>query len=216
MSPARLRRIVERAVAQKPDIVLLTGDFLTMESHHALEGFSHALQPLKPLAGRTFACRGNHDFEAPATVTRGLASAGVQYLIDDAVEVDTPAGPVQIVGIDFAYRDRAKRTAEPLASHPRKPGALRVVMLHDPGAFQHVPDGEADLVLSGHPGGSRLSRLLQPTFVSLFTRPRPRFWPGSHRSSQRVRVTRLSRRVGVLREEGIIEVHFLSARRCES
>ncbi|MEI9948593.1 MAG: hypothetical protein WDO74_06310 [Pseudomonadota bacterium] len=32
MSVARLRRICERAVARQPDLVLLTGDFLTMES----------------------------------------------------------------------------------------------------------------------------------------------------------------------------------------
>ncbi len=214
MSPARLRRIVERAVAQKPDIVLLTGDFLTMESHGALAGFMHALEPLEPLAGRTFACRGNHDFEAPDTVTRGLASAGVQYLIDDAAEVDTPAGPVQIIGVDFAYRDRAKRTAAPLAAHPRKPGVLRVVMLHDPGAFQHVPDGEADLVLSGHTHGGQLGLVslgLKATFVSLFTKiPDHGFWA---KGRNRLYVHRgtghygFPLRVGVPGEEGIIEVH---------
>lgn len=214
MSPARLRRIVERAVAQKPDVVLLTGDFLTMESHHALEGFMHALEPLKPLAGRTFACRGNHDFEAPDTVTRGLASAGVEYLIDDAREVETNAGPVQIIGVDFAYRDRAKRTAAPLLAHPRKQGMLRVVMLHDPGAFQHVPDGEADLVLSGHTHGGQLGLVslgIPTTFVSLFTKiPDHGFWA---KGRNRLYVHRgtghygFPLRVGVPGEEGIIEVH---------
>jgi uncharacterized protein len=218
MSPARLRRIVERAVAQKPDLVLLTGDFLTMESHGALEGFKHALEPLKPLAGRTFACRGNHDFEAPETVTRGLESAGVQYLIDDAVEVDTPAGPVQVIGVDFSFRDRAKKTAAPLLAHPRKPGVLRVVMLHDPGAFQHIPDGEADLVLSGHTHGGQLGLVslgLKATFVSLFTKiPDHGFWA---KGRNRLYVHRgtghygFPLRVGVPGEEGIIEVHSAAA-----
>src|SRR5262249_42733703 len=35
MSEERLRRICERAVARKPDLVFLTGDFVTMESHGA-------------------------------------------------------------------------------------------------------------------------------------------------------------------------------------
>lgn len=214
MSPSRLRGIVERAVAQKPDLVLLTGDFLTMESHHALEGFQYALEPLKPLAGRTFACRGNHDFEAPDTVTRGLASAGVQYLIDEAAEVDTPAGRVQVIGIDFAYRDRAKRTAAPLLENPRKPDALRVVMLHDPGAFQHIPDGEADIVFSGHTHGGQLGLVslgIPTTFVSVFTKiPDHGFWA---KGRNRLYVHRgtghygFPLRVGVPGEEGIIEVH---------
>src|SRR5690606_4519963 len=33
MSVERLRRICERAVARDPDLIVLTGDFLTMESH---------------------------------------------------------------------------------------------------------------------------------------------------------------------------------------
>jgi len=214
MSPKRLRRIVERAVAHDPDIVLLTGDFLTMESHGALEDFSFALAPLGSLAGRTFACRGNHDFEAPDTITKGLASAGVAYLIDDAIEVDTPAGRVQIVGLDFAYRDRARRVREPLEQHPRKPGLLRVVMLHDPGAFQHVPDGDADLVLSGHTHGGQLGLVslgIPTTFVSLFSKiPDHGFWA---KGRNRLYVHRgtghygFPLRVGVPGEESVLEVH---------
>ena len=46
MSVARLRRICERAVAQDPDLVLLTGDFLTMESPETEAHLASALAPL--------------------------------------------------------------------------------------------------------------------------------------------------------------------------
>lgn len=159
MSVSRLRRIVARAVEREPDLVLLTGDFLTMESQRDPRLLADALAPLSALPGRAFACFGNHDLEAPATVERALALAGVELLRDEARCVDTPAGRVQILGADFSWRDRAARLEALCRAHPREPGALRLLLLHDPGAFVHVPDGEADLVLSGHTHGGQLGLL---------------------------------------------------------
>jgi uncharacterized protein len=156
MSVGRLRRICERAVAQDPDLVLLTGDFLTMESQETEAHLASALAPLRALPGRVFACHGNHDHEAPELVARALANAGARLLVDDATLVETAAGPVQIVGMDFHFNRRAERMAAVCARHPRVPGALRLVLLHDPGAFRHLPEGEGDLVLSGHTHGGQL------------------------------------------------------------
>ena len=156
MSVARLRRICERAVARDPDLVLLTGDFLTMESQETHAHLEQALAPLRALPGRVFACHGNHDHEAPALVARALASAGARLLVDDATLVETGAGPVQLLGMDFHFADRRERMAAVCARHPRVPGALRLVMLHDPGAFRHLPQGEGDLVLAGHTHGGQL------------------------------------------------------------
>ena len=156
MSVARLRRICERAVARKPDLVLLTGDFLTMESQADAELLGAALSPLAALPGRCFACFGNHDHEAPDTVRRALERAGVTLLVDDARELWTAAGPVQIVGMDFVWRERKEHLARVCAEHPRIANHLRIVLLHDPGAFRHLPEGEADLALSGHTHGGQV------------------------------------------------------------
>lgn len=51
-----------------PDLICLTGDFLTMESHHDPELLRRSLEPLAALKGRVFACHGNHNHEAPETV----------------------------------------------------------------------------------------------------------------------------------------------------
>src|SRR5262249_49741989 len=58
MSVARLRSICARAVEQAPDLVLLTGDFLTMESQGSADHLAEALAPLAALQGRVFACHG--------------------------------------------------------------------------------------------------------------------------------------------------------------
>jgi predicted MPP superfamily phosphohydrolase len=214
MSVARLRRICERAVARNPDLVVLTGDFLTMESHARPELLAAALEPLKALEGRTFACLGNHDHEALATVEHALAHAGVRLLVDDAAEVTTPAGPVQIVGFDFTWRERAQHLARVTAAHPRKHGALRLLLLHDPGAFRHLPAGEGDLVLSGHTHGGQVGFVslglpwtLMRAFVSA---PDHGLWA---RGVDRLYVHRgtghygFPLRLGVPSEESVLNVH---------
>jgi predicted MPP superfamily phosphohydrolase len=172
MSIRRLRRICERAVARNPDLILLTGDFLTIESNRVPGALEEALAPLAAARGRVFACLGNHDHEAPHAVRRALAAHGVSLLVDDSVEVDTPLGRVQILGFDFHFRERDKFMADVCAQHPRPPGMLRIVLLHDPGAFRRLPPGEGDLVLSGHTHGGQVGLVsfgLPWTFVSLVT-----------------------------------------------
>lgn len=214
MSEARLRAIAERAVAAEPDLVLLTGDFLTMESHHARGALARALAPLSALPGRVFACRGNHDHEAPETVAGALADVGARLLVDEATTVETPAGPVQILGIDFRFRDRARITEEVCAKHPRLDGHLRLVLLHDPGAFRHVPDGDADLVLSGHTHGGQIGLLvlgLPHTLVSAFTQiPDHGLWALGRNRLYVHRGTGhygFPLRVGVPGEESLLRVH---------
>lgn len=104
MSVARLQRICAEAVAADPDLILLTGDFLTMDSQESGEYLTQALAPLRPLAGRTFACRGNHDLEAPAVVAGALAACGVRLLIDEATTAQTPYGEVELIGFDFVFQ----------------------------------------------------------------------------------------------------------------
>jgi predicted MPP superfamily phosphohydrolase len=172
MSIARLRRICERAVARNPDLIFLTGDFLTIESNRVPAALETALAPLRAAQGKVFACLGNHDHEAPHAVQRALSMNGVRLLIDEATEIETPLGRVQILGFDFHFREREKFMSDVCARFPRPEGMLRIVLLHDPGAFRRLPAGEGDLVLSGHTHGGQVGLVslgLPWTFVSAVT-----------------------------------------------
>jgi predicted MPP superfamily phosphohydrolase len=213
MSVARLRAIAERAARLNPDLVLLTGDFLTMESHEDPGLLAEALSPLAPLAGRTFACMGNHDHEAPATVREGLSRAGVTLLVDELAVASTRLGPVEILGLDFRFRDRARHLESVCAMHPRSPGVPRLALLHDPGAFAHLPEGAADLVFSGHTHGGQVGLLrfgLAHTIVSALTKiPDHGLWG---RGRDRLYVHRgtghygFPLRVGVPSEESLLHI----------
>ena len=169
MSVAGLQAICARAVARDPDLVLLTGDLLTMESQRDPAWLAAALAPLKAIEGRCYACLGNHDHEALATVETALALNGIKLLVDDLTIAETAAGPVEIVGFDFVWRERAAHLQRVTERFPRTIGMPRVAMLHDPGAFHQLPAGSADLVLSGHTHGGQLGLLrlgLRGTVVS--------------------------------------------------
>jgi predicted MPP superfamily phosphohydrolase len=155
----KLRRCVADLIGGHPDLVLLTGDFLTMEGAGTPGALAEAMSPLAGLTGRCFAVFGNHDHEAPAEVRGALERNGIQLLLDDEAIAETEVGPVQIVGIDYRSRERRAHIEGVLARFPRRPATLRLVLLHDPSAFKYVPKGEADLVLSGHTHGGQLGLL---------------------------------------------------------
>lgn len=215
MSVARLRAIASRAVAAQPDLIFLTGDFLTMESQHDPQLLREALRPLQAMRGRVFACLGNHDHEAPAIVSDALRDNGVELLVDAATEVETRAGRVQIVGMNFVWRDREAHLTRVSAAHPRVSEALRIVLLHDPGAFKHLPEGMGDLVLSGHTHGGQVGLVslgLSFTLLRLFGLriPDHGFWA---RGTDRMYVHKgtghygFPLRLGVPAEESVLRIH---------
>ena len=211
MSVARLRSICGRAVAKRPDLVLLTGDFLTMESQETSAPLAAALEPLRALEGRVFACLGNHDHEAPALVARALADVGVTLLVDEATVLETAAGPVQIVGMDFHLDRHTERMESVCARYPRAPGALRLVLLHDPRAFIQLPEGEGDLVLSGHTHGGQLGLVSLGIPHTIRRLPDHGYWA---RGRDRLYVHRgtghygFPVRLGVPAEESLLRVHM--------
>jgi len=152
----RLQRRIEALLDEGPDLVLLTGDFLTMEGQGTPGALACALAPLARLPGRCFAVFGNHDHEAPGEVRAALAANRVRLLVDDEACVATEVGDVQILGADWARAERAERIEQLMARFPRRAGHVRLLLLHDPLVFRHVPKGEVDLTLSGHTHGGQI------------------------------------------------------------
>lgn len=152
----RLQRRIAALIDRDPDLVLLTGDFLTMEGIGSPGALQEALAPLRAISQRCFAIFGNHDHESADEVRTALAANAIRLLVDEEAVVQTAVGAVQIVGADYVGRKRAEHIRTLLARYPRREGALRLFLLHDPSGFQHVPIGDVDLTLSGHTHGGQL------------------------------------------------------------
>ena len=216
MSVERLAGICERAVERQPDLILLTGDYLTMESNNTPGALAKALEPLKQAQGRVFAIFGNHDHEAPDEVRAAMMANGIRLLVDESTVVETGAGRVQLLGADHRWTGRDQHLRELVEAHPRVPDALRLVLLHDPSSFPFLPDGEADLVLSGHTHGGQLGLVslgLEWTFLTSFPgMPDHGFW-GLGRNRLYVHKGTghygYPLRLGVPAEESVLRIHQL-------
>ena len=170
----QLRRTLESLLARQPDLVLLTGDFLTMEGRGTPGALERALEPLRSYAGRCYAIFGNHDHEDRDEVRHALATNEIDLLIDEERLIDTPIGPVQLIGADYRGRERQEHIQELLARYPRREDRLRLLLLHDPLTFTHVPEGDVDLTLSGHTHGGQVGLVSLGLDWTVLSRSR---WP---------------------------------------
>jgi predicted MPP superfamily phosphohydrolase len=212
-SVARLRGVVAALVARDPDLIALTGDFLTMESMGSPGCLEDALRPLEAVADRCVAIFGNHDHEAPEHVVDAMRELGIALLIDDEWCLETDAGHVQIVGADYVHRDRRKHLESLLSRFPRREDHIRLLLLHDPLGFHALPDDEVDLVLSGHTHGGQVGLVSLGLDWTVLARSR---WPDQGlfaRGRSRLYVHRgtgfygFPLRVGVPAEFSVLEIN---------
>ena len=146
-SPARLTRIVEAINAEKPDLVLLAGDYI---GDRKLIGPRYTPdESVAPFAGLraplgVVAVLGNHDhWEGAASVTKALRGVGVTVLSNQAIR----RGPIALGGIDDAYTGHARPGAT-LSAVRRLRGAP-LLFTHSPDVFPDLLPG-APMLLAGH------------------------------------------------------------------
>lgn len=154
---------VRLGLAEKPDLICLTGDFIT--KHFA--GWDAYAAVLKPLAAAApaFACLGNHDggvyssraehFHPPnhADIRRLLEESGARCLLNESVEVLVHGRRLRLVGVGDLW-SRELRATEAFTMVP--PDAATVLLMHNPDGKDAVADFHWDLALCGHTHGGQL------------------------------------------------------------
>jgi predicted MPP superfamily phosphohydrolase len=214
MGRERLGRVAELVNAARPDVVLHTGDFLTHGAGDFDTPLYEALARVRAPLDQ-WACLGNHDYDYPDRLVQRLGDAGVVALRDRVVRLSVDGQPLEIVGLDFLFGPTSRGNAYRRffgALGPRE--APRIVLNHDPSAFQALPDGSADLVLSGHTHGGhvglQLGRSQAVTVIGLLGLPDQGFFA---RDDMRLFVTRCvgfygyPMRVGIPPEIAVLELH---------
>lgn len=163
---ANLARAVEIAREVSPDLVLLTGDFVSSQPADLDRGLE-ALSSLRARYG-VFAILGNHDVRTDAAwVAANLSRSGIRVLRDERVPLEVNGTRLWLVGMeDTGYVSRSLDRFR--ARWERKVGVLsrilegipedeaRLLVVHNPDFSEILPDGRVDLVLAGHTHGGQV------------------------------------------------------------
>lgn len=166
MDAERLQNVVALLLAEQPDLVAITGDFLIGHAWDAVtESAARDLQNvLAPLARAvpTFAVLGNHDHWTNADAVRGmLAGCGIHELRNDVHTLTRDGQRLHLCGVDDIWVGRHDLD-EILARLPADGAAI--LLAHEPDfADESAATGRFDLQLSGHShGGQVVIPLLGP------------------------------------------------------
>jgi predicted MPP superfamily phosphohydrolase len=159
--PFFLARIVKRVNELKPDLVLLTGDFVTKGSvtffaaHHAAYRCAEILSGLT--APQIYAVLGNHDVAVNAPlVIEALNRFHIPVLVNQHVAIERNNARFWLCGLEDAG------TSQPdlKLTVPEKPDGPVILMAHEPDyadVVQRHPRGQfVDLMLAGHSHGGQV------------------------------------------------------------
>jgi len=146
----RIRRALELAQAEKPDLLLLTSDFVCY-SPKFVGALAEIMQGVHTPA---YAVLGNHDHwtDAPG-VTRALEQNGVEVLKNAHTVLNLRHAPLELVGIDDAVTRNSdvKRAFAGTRAH-----RSRIVLTHVPSLADRAADYGAALALAGHTHGGHV------------------------------------------------------------
>ena len=156
--------LVGRIAAQRPEILLLGGDYAD-RPENAIRLFQGMATLHPPLGG--FAVMGNNDAEAwpdARALRDALGAAGIRLLLNESAKIPLNSGTLIIGGVEehkFGSPDTRGLYPESAA-----PDTWRVLLSHYPCA----PDVAPDVMLSGHTHGGQFNLLGLTPFTIGFER----------------------------------------------
>jgi len=161
MTGEQIRRCAEIANGLRPDLIALTGDFLTWDASAQGE-VVQALAPLRAPFG-VFGCLGNHEVytRTQDSITQILGNAGIRILRHATAAIRSGGESVNLIGVDFQGchecptfpRENYLRGVEPLVLRDR----VNILLSHNPESFDRAAQLGIDLSLAGHTHGGQLA-----------------------------------------------------------
>ena len=154
MGRDHLLKIVEQVNQQNPDLVAITGDFVT---HHPDRYAEILIDGLQGLSSQhpTVGVLGNHDYWSdPVEVRRILAAGNVFELNNSVYAAKQGNGALMVAGVDDVWSGKPDLEAV-LQQLPTEGAAI--LLVHEPDfADTSAPTGRFDLELSGHSHGGQI------------------------------------------------------------
>jgi predicted MPP superfamily phosphohydrolase len=152
-SREQIERAIETANSLQPDIVALTGDYVSKEREYAAP-CAELLGELRPRHG-VFAVLGNHDHWTDAALITDLFRAeGITVLINQGMHFEKNGAAFWLAGVDDTMVGLEDL---PLALAGASEQEFKLLLAHNPIILRRAARAGVDLVLSGHTHGGQVS-----------------------------------------------------------
>lgn len=161
VSAAMIEHAFRLAIEQKPDLVCLTGDYVTRVHGQILTGYSDLFRMLSSRFP-TYAVKGNHDGGAWAEyylnepsdrqVDQVLADGRASSLQNRSERLRVGGAELWLAGVGDLWSDEVQAN-DAFSAVPR--GAPVVLLAHNPDSKEQVRGFEWKLMLSGHTHGAQ-------------------------------------------------------------
>ena len=159
MNAEHLQNVVNLVVAQKPDVLLFTGDFLIghvfdADSEQAVRDLITILTPLAA-SFPSFAILGNHDYWTdPEAVREVLRSCNIADLTNTVFTMTRGAEKLHLCGVDDIWEGDVR--LDNVLGQIANDGAA-ILLAHEPDfADTSAATGRFDLQVSGHSHGGQV------------------------------------------------------------
>jgi predicted MPP superfamily phosphohydrolase len=178
-----IKRAVKIANRLKPDMFVLTGDYVSHETQY-IAPVAKVLGKLRSEFG-TYACLGNHDhWTDAASVTGHFREEGINVLINEGFRFEGRGGSFWLAGVDDHM---VGLTDVPAALKGSYPDEMKLLLAHNPIIFRKAVRAGVDLTLSGHTHGGQVKIRDDEKRIL----PRRRLSSGLHRrKSSQIYITR--------------------------
>ena len=149
----QVARAVETANRLKPDIVALTGDYISHDRQYAAP-CAEELGKLRADHG-VFAVLGNHDHWTDAALVTDLFRAeGINVLINQGMRFEHRNAAFWLAGVDDTM---VGLEDIPLALAGSRDDEMKLLLAHNPVVLRRAARADVDLVLSGHTHGGQVA-----------------------------------------------------------
>jgi len=205
-----LQRAIEIANELRPDMIALTGDYISQERSYAAP-CAEIVGRLKATYG-VYAVLGNHDHWTDAKLIADLFRAeGVRMLINEGVRIDARNQAFWLAGVDDTMVGLEDLS---LAQAGARDDEFKLLLAHNPTILRRAARADVDLVLSGHTHGGQVTLRSERNHSG---RPRRRILRGlGRRANTQIYVTRglgtvvLPIRYGCPPEVSLLELRCVS------
>src|SRR4030095_6082243 len=152
-SKEQIERAVETANRLKPDIIALTGDYISKERHYA-PACAEMLGKLRARYG-VYSVLGNHDNWTDAKLITDLFRAeGITVLINEGMRFEHNGAAFWLAGVDDTM---VGLEDIPLALAGSTRDEMKLLLAHNPIVLRRAAHAGIDLVLSGHTHGGQVA-----------------------------------------------------------